>query len=389
MKAMHSRNSVGYKFQTRSFAQLVLGLFVAVSILITGALSLQTSPAYAQTSGPDKPVAGATPGGTNASSAAQAEIWRQIRQGISGTVVGQDKSSGMLVQSDGQNWRLTRNGPLAKYSAWSILGMLLVLAVFFGVRGRIKVSKGLSGKTIKRFSAVERAGHWLLASSFILLALTGLNLLFGRKLLIPVIGHDAFSTITIFGKFIHNYVAFAFMLGLLMVTVMWIVHNIPNRHDIGWLLRGGGIFGGAHPPARKFNAGQKIIFWIVVICGISISLSGWALMNPFTTTMFSDTFAMLNGMFGTSYATDLAPVQEQQYQSLWHTIMAVFMIVVIFAHIYIGSIGMEGALDAMTSGEVDKNWASEHHSLWVDEMKAEANPSKPKSGGRKGLQPAE
>ena len=379
----------GRKIQVLDCVQSIFGIVVVLSILIIGALSVQTAPAFSQISGPDKPVAGATPGGTNASSAAQAEMWRQIRKGISGTVVGQDKSSGMLVQSDGQNWRMTRNGPLAKYSAWAILGSLLVLAVFFGVRGRIKVSKGLSGKTIKRFSAIERAGHWLLASSFILLALTGLNLLFGRKLLIPLIGRDAFSTITIFGKFIHNYVAFAFMLGLLMVTVLWIVHNIPNRHDIGWLLRGGGLFGGAHPPARKFNAGQKIIFWVVVLCGVSISMSGWALMSPFTTTMFGDTFAMLNGIFGTSYPTDLAPIQEQQYQSLWHTIMAVFMIVVIFAHIYIGSIGMEGALDAMTSGEVDKNWAREHHSLWVDEVEAEAKTPKAKGGRKKGLQPAE
>nr|MBX2805012.1 formate dehydrogenase subunit gamma [Hyphomicrobiales bacterium] len=229
---------------------------------------------------------------------------------------------------------------------------------------------------------------WVLASSFILLALTGLNLLFGRALLIPLIGHDAFSSITIAGKFIHNYIAFAFMAALVMVTVLWVAHNIPNRHDIVWFLRGGGLFGGGHPKARKFNGGQKVIFWIVVLCGISISLSGWALLNPFETTMFGDTFALVNSWFGTELNTNLLPVQEQQYQALWHTIMAVFMIVVIIAHIYIGSVGMEGALSAMTSGDVDENWAKEHHSLWVEELKEAENRQTASSDDGK-LQPAE
>jgi formate dehydrogenase subunit gamma len=154
-------------------------------------------------------------------------------------------------------------------------------------------------------------------------------------------------------------------------------------------LRGGGLFGGGHPPAKQFNAGQKLIFWIVVLCGISISLSGWALMNPFTTTMFSDTFSAVNAMFGTDLPANLTPIEEQQYQSLWHAIMAVFMIMVILAHIYIGSVGMEGALDAMTSGEVDLNWAKEHHSLWVEEEQAKAAQGGKSSGAGAATQPAE
>lgn len=340
---------------------------LAVVVLFAGALLLQPPAAHAQATGPDKPVAGATPGGTDSGSSSDSELWRQIRSGAPGTVAGRDMSGGMMIQSAGQDWRLLRDGPLPMYSAWAILGTLMLLAVFFALRGRIRISSGASGHTIKRFSLIERTGHWLLASSFIILALTGLNLLFGRQLLIPLIGKEAFASITNYGKFIHNYVAFAFMLGLVMIAVMWIVHNIPNRHDLMWFLRGGGIIGSSHPPSRKFNAGQKIIFWVVILCGISISMSGWALMNPFTTTMFASTFETVNGLFGTTYPTDLTLIQEQQYQSLWHTIMAVFMIVVILAHIYIGSVGMEGALAAMTSGDVDINWARDHHSIWVEE----------------------
>lgn len=343
-------------------------LFGLALVLLLGFLAgAYQNAAYAQTSGVDKPIEGATPGGVNDGSSSDAELWRQIRSGESGTVVGGDKSGGLMIQSGGQDWRLMRNGPLPRYIAWAILGTLFLLSIFFALRGRVKIDSGLSGETIKRFSAIERTGHWLLASSFIVLALTGLNLIFGKTLLIPLLGKEAFASMTVFGKYIHNYVGFAFMLGLAMVAVMWVMHNIPNWSDVKWLARGGGMLGGGHPPAKKFNAGQKIIFWVVILCGVSISMSGWALMNPFSTQMFAGTFGLSNSIFGTAFATDLAPIQEQQYQSLWHTIMATIMIVVVLAHIYIGTIGMEGALSAMTSGDVDTNWAREHHSLWVDE----------------------
>jgi len=333
------------------------------------------SMAFAQNASSENPVEGAVPGGTTSGSSSDSELWRQIRQGGQGTVAGQNPEAGLMIQSQGENWRQIRNGPLPMYSAWAILGILFLLSVFFAFRGRMKIAHGPSGKTITRFTLIERGSHWLLASSFIILALSGLNLIFGKTLLLPIIGAGAFSALTIFGKFVHNYVGFAFMVALVLVAVLWIIHNIPNRHDLVWLLRGGGMLGGGHPPAKKFNAGQKIIFWIVILCGVSISMSGWALLNPFTTTMMADTAAISNSIFGTSFATDLGPIQEQQLQTLWHSIMAVFMIVVIIAHIYIGSVGMEGALDAMTTGEVDTNWAKEHHALWVEEVEAGGNPA--------------
>ena len=344
-----------------------LSVAFALMFLVSAGLSFG-EPAFAQSNNANKPVEGSVPGGTTSGSSSDAELWRQIRSGDAGNVVGQNKSGGVMIQSQGEEWRQIRNGPLPMYSAWAILGILFLLSVFFAFRGRMKIAHGRSGKVITRFTLLERGSHWLLASSFIILALSGLNLIFGKTLLLPIIGASAFSGLTIFGKFVHNYVGFAFMIALVMVAVLWIIHNIPNRHDLVWLLRGGGMLGGGHPPAKKFNAGQKIIFWIVILCGASISMSGWALLNPFTTTMMADTAALSNSIFGTEFATNLGPIQEQQLQTLWHSVMAVFMIVVIIAHIYIGSVGMEGALDAMTSGEVDQNWAMEHHSLWVEEM---------------------
>ena len=247
--------------------------------------------------------------------------------------------------------------------------------MFFAIRGRIRVEHGLAGVKIKRFSTFERTGHWLMALSFIILAISGLNVSFGRSLILPLIGKDAFGPMAGFLKLTHNYVAFAFMLGLIIAFVMWIAHNIPNRYDVIWLLKGGGLFTkGVHPPAKKFNAGQKIIFWLVMICGVSLSLSGWALLFPFEHGFFGDTFGLLSrigldvpallGLPEPPYSV----IQEQQFNSIWHAAMAVFMVCVIFGHIYIGTIGMEGAYDAMGSGDVDLNWAKEHHSLWVEEV---------------------
>ena len=76
--------------------------------------------------------------------------------------------------------------------------------------------------------------------------------------------------------------------------------------------------------------------------------------------------------FGFNLPTEVTPMQEMQLNQLWHAAVALGLIVVVVAHIYIGSIGMEGAFDAMGSGEVDKNWAREHHSIWVQQVDAQA-----------------
>jgi len=348
----------------KSFLTIVFAMMLCV-----GASLAVVMPVQAQSNDNGAPVGGAVPGNTTSGSASDSEIWRQIRQGGQGTVVGHNPKAGLMIQSQGEDWRQIRDGVLPMYSAWAITGMLILLCLFYAIRGRVKISHGRSDRTVTRFSLIERGAHWLLASSFIILAITGLNLVFGKELIMPVFGKEFFASFTEFGKFVHNYVGFAFMVSLAVIAVMWIAHNLPSRHDITWFLKGGGLIGLGHPPAKKFNAGQKIIFWTVILCGVSISLSGWALLNPFETTMMADTAALANNVLGTSFAvSEIGPIQEQQLQTLWHSIMAVVMIVIVVAHIYIGSVGMEGALDAMTSGEVDENWAMEHHSLWVEEM---------------------
>ena len=312
-------------------------------------------------------TSGNVPGNTLGNQS-DAEFWRQIRKGQAGNISIKDGNSAVLIRSQGEDWRSFRNGPLLTYSAWALLIIVVLLALFFVVRGRIRVESGTGKRRIRRFNAIERCSHWIAAVSFILLALTGLNLMYGRELLLPVLGPEAFAAVTLWGKYAHNYVAFAFMISLILLFVLWIKENIPNRHDILWILKGGGVLvKGVHPPARKFNAGQKIVFWIVILGGASVSASGIALLFPFEFPMFAKTFEILN-VLGLDLPTKLTPVQEMQLSQLWHAIVAIGLIVMILAHIYIGTLGMVGAFDAMGTGEVDENWAREHHPLWVAEM---------------------
>ncbi len=366
--------------QLAVLALIALGTTFALEIADPQQAQAQSSvrpPAGAVTQGaPGGPVGGEVPGGSMGN-LSDSETWRAIRKGVQGTVSIPDKNAGQLVQSEGDNWRAMKNGPISTWGVIGLAAMLILLTLFYLARGKILVDHGMSGRTITRFGDIERMGHWLLAVSFIILAITGLNITYGKYFLLPVLGKPAFATIAGAGKWLHNYVAFAFMAALAMIFVLWIKENFPNKYDFQWLLKGGGMFvKGSHPPSKKFNAGQKILFWLVILGGLSLALSGIALLFPFQTSMFADTFAILN-VFGFGLSTDLTPLQEMQLATTWHTIIALVLIVVVIAHIYIGTIGMEGAFDAMGTGEVDENWAKEHHSVWAkDTIKSRSKGSR-------------
>ena len=311
------------------------------------------------------------------------ELWRALRYGTANiSVSAGGEVATVLVQDGGMRWLLMRNGPVAEYTAYGLGGILALLVLFYLLRGKIRIDGEKTGRTVTRFKAVERFAHWVLAGSFILLGLTGLYSLFGRMVLIPLFGKETFASIALVSKWVHNNVSWAFMIALVVIFFMWVAHNLPNRTDLKWLAMGGGIFKkGVHPPAKKFNAGQKLIFWSVIVLGASISASGLSLLFPFEMPMFAATFAKMNALGLTEMLgmeplrTVLAPQEEMQLAQLWHTIVSCVLIVIIIAHIYIGSVGMEGAYDAMGSGEVEEQWAREHHSLWLDEIEA----GKPKS----------
>jgi formate dehydrogenase subunit gamma len=268
---------------------------------------------------------------------------------ITGRISIPDAMAASLIQPAGRDWRDFQRSGLPIIGGVAILGMLVLLAIFLLARGRIRIDRGFSGINILRFASFDRFVHWLTASCFIVLALSGLNISFGRSLLLPWLGADTFSAMSAYAKYAHNYLAFPFMFGLVMMFLIWIKDNIPGKVDWEWIKQGGGLLSaGRHPPAPRFNAGQKGIFWIVIIGGSLMSLSGWFMLFPYLP----------------------ANVTELQLWTVIHALIAMFFIATMLAHVYIGSIGMEGAFDAMGTGEVDLNWAREHHSLWVEEEQA-------------------
>lgn len=305
-----------------------------------------------------------------------AEVWEALRFGTADVNVSAGGAPARVVIQDGGMWWLAfREGPLRTYGGYLLLATIALLAVFFALRGRIRIAAGKSGETIQRFAALERFAHWLIAGSFVLLAITGLIELYGRGGLMELTGKEGYSVIARISKLIHTNVAWAFIIGLVMVFVLWVHHNLPARGDLNWILKGGGIIGKHHPPARKFNAGQKLIFWSVILFGGSIAVSGVSLLFPYELPLFAKTFAILNDI-GIPELLDMEPFpaqlalqEEMQFAQLWHAIMGFVLTAIIIAHIYIGSIGMEGAFEAMGSGQVDVNWAKEHHSLWVEKLR--------------------
>jgi formate dehydrogenase subunit gamma len=279
-------------------------------------------------------------------SAEELELQKALQGGrIGGRISIPDERASALVQPAGRDWRQFHNVTLAWTGGIAVLGMLAIIVMFYLTRGRIAIDSGRSGHTIQRFNLLERTAHWMTAGSFVVLALTGINLTFGRWLVMPLIGQEAFATLATWGKFAHNYLSFPFTLGIVLLFLLWVKDNIPNGRDVGWMKAAGGLFGHEHPPAGRFNAGQKMVFWITVGGGTLVAISGYLLIFPF-------------------WFTDIA---GQQVAHMVHGVISVLMIAAMLGHIYIGSLGMEGAFDAMGSGQVDLNWAKEHHSLWVEE----------------------
>lgn len=273
----------------------------------------------------------------------------QSGQNVTGRVSIPDRGAADLIKPSNPGWASLHRGTITTLFIVAILGTVALLTAFFLFRGRIRVESGFSGRMIPRFSAIERFGHWMLAASFIVLALTGLNLVLGRTVFRPIIGDETFGTLTALGKTAHNFVAWPFMIALAIIFIAWVAHNIPNKVDLEWIKQGGGLLKkGAHAPAKKFNAGQKAIFWSVVLGGAALSFTGVMLLFPYLAGGAAD---------------------WQLYQVI-HGVVAALLSAVVIAHIYIGTVGMEGSFDAMAKGEVDENWAKEHHSLWVEEMEA-------------------
>lgn len=274
-------------------------------------------------------------------------LWDTFRAEVTAAPTTATSNSGQarVIQVLGEDWRLIRLTYILPYAGWVILGVLGLLLVFYAVRGRIKIRGGRSGRTIPRFSMSHRIAHWFLASTFIVMALTGLVILLGRPHLAPLLGREVNAVLASAALQGHNLFGPIFILALVVMIFRFMRGNFFQWADFKWILKGGGLLGG-HASSNHYNFGEKTWYWIVVFVGLAMSVTGLFLEFPWLTDVLA----------------------WHQLATIVHAGGAVLLIAIALGHMYIGSIGMEGSLDSMLKGEVDENWAKEHHDLWYEKV---------------------
>lgn len=279
-----------------------------------------------------------------------APLWREVRSGESHYSSLPGREMGVLIQSSGETWRRIRNGPVSFYGGWLLVAVLAILAAVYFGKGPVKQHDRPTGRLVPRFTTTERVVHWSTAISFCALGLSGLVMLFGKHLLLPLIGYTLFGWLTALSKLLHNFIAPLFIVSVLAMIVLFLRDNWPRSYDWRWFAGAWGFFmKGRHIPSGRFNAGEKAWFWIGVLgLSVVVSWSGLILLFP----NFDQTRAVM------------------QEAWVWHATAALVYIALSLGHIYMGTIGVEGSYQAMRTGAVDETWAREHHELWYDEIRS-------------------
>ena len=291
---------------------------------------------------------GSEPGPSNAlGTTSDSEFWRAFRGGDPNDInqALAARPDGVVFTTTGQHWRWLRENYIRKYSGWFPVGVIGILLLFHLIKGKMRIKGGRSGKTLPRFNLTQRVAHWFMAGVFIILALTGLIILLGRPLIAPYLGKSVNSVLTSASLQGHNLFGPLFILALLWLFFKFVRGNFFQIVDFKWIFKLGGFFGG-HVSSNQFNFGEKSWFWMVILIGVVMSVTGIVLEFPWL----------------------LEDLRWLQLSTILHAVGAVLLISVAIGHIYVGSIGMEGSIDSMLKGEVDENWAKEHHDLWYEEV---------------------
>jgi len=281
-----------------------------------------------------------------------ADVWRAVRKEGSPenytSIPGRETN--VLVQSAGNTWRQIRNGPVTFWGGWLVIAVVAVIGALYFAKGPIKLHERPTGRLVLRFSSMEQIAHWCMAISFVVLGISGLIMLFGKYVLLPVIGYTLFAWLTSLAKNLHNFVGPFFIVSTLIFVVIFIRDNLPRAYDFMWFRKSWAYMtGGAHVPSGRFNAGEKVWFWGgVVVLSVIVSWTGLILLFP-------------------NFDQTRATMQEAW---VWHAVAALLYIAISLGHIYMGTIGVEGAYASMRTGYVDEIWAKEHHEYWYNEVKA-------------------
>ncbi|MEO8102776.1 MAG: formate dehydrogenase subunit gamma, partial [Betaproteobacteria bacterium] len=265
------------------------------------------------------------------------------------------RQTNVLVDTMGYWWRSVRNGPVTFYGGVALLIVPALLLLFYAVKGSMKLHAQPTGRLIERFNDAERMSHWTMAISFVLLAVTGLITLFGKYVLLPVLGPTAFSWVISTGLHVHNFIGPLFAFSIVVAFFIFVKDNFMTGADFAWLSKFGGMLSEKEIPSGRFNGGEKVWFWLGVVgLGTLVTVTGIIMLFPNWDTV-REIMAEAN---------------------LLHAVGAIAFACMAFAHIYLGTIGTEGAYQGMREGYVDETWAREHHELWYDEVKAGKGPEK-------------
>jgi formate dehydrogenase subunit gamma len=290
-----------------------------------------------------------------------APMWRQVGAGVTGYSSLPDKEAGNLIQpfvqypgssltNAGEAWRQVRNNWLIPYGGSLLLIALGALALFYFSKGTIAQHGVDTGRKIERFTPFERSAHWANAIAFVILAVSGMVMAFGKFFLLPIVGSTLFGWLTYALKNAHNFAGPLFAVSLVIVILTFVRDNLPAKEDITWLLKGGGLFGGQEVASHRFNAGEKVLFWAgVFVFGLVVVGSGLVLDKLIPSLSYDRSMMQISHMV--------------------HAAAAFLMMALFLGHIYMGTIGMAGAYSAMRTGYVDETWAKEHHELWYDDIK--------------------
>lgn len=317
-----------------------------------------------------KPDASADPkyaGQTNAERAQvqpgnNAPVWRAVGQGTTGYTSLPTPEAGNLIQpfvqypgsrltTAGEAWRQVRNNWIIPYGGALLLIAAGAVAMFYFAKGTMQLHGAETGKKIERFTPFERSAHWANAIAFVILAVSGIVMAFGKFFLLPIMGSTLFGWLTYALKNAHNFAGPVFAVSLVIVFFTFVKDNLPGKGDLTWLLRGGGLLSAHEVPSHRFNAGEKVLFWAgVLTLGALVVASG----------LFLD--KLLPGF--------IYERGSMQIAHMIHAVAAVFMMAMFIGHIYMGTVGMSGAYQAMRTGYVDETWAKEHHEYWYDDVKA-------------------
>lgn len=335
-------------------------IFWSLAVILAGAMLLPLTGyvyvAVAQNQSPTEAIAsdgGAELGVQNWDDRnPRSTTWGNAREGVSGVTTVQGQETGTLISNVGENWRQIRNGPVATYMPWFLLAALVGVTAVYLIQGQHKLHEPRSGNVVLRWKLWERTLHWVVATLFIILAITGLSLLFGRAVLIPVLGLEGFAAWAALAKDLHNYIGPFFTACIAVLILAWVWHNIPTKTDLQWFKAGGGFIKGRHTPAGRFNGGEKVWFWFIMLVGGAVCVTGVILDFP-----------------------NLGQTREvMAWSNVIHAIGAILWVALFFGHAYIGTLGTEGALEGMTTGYVSVEWAKEHHDQWYEEVKDKVQP---------------